>query len=344
MQGIAARAGVLIVLALVCGCRGPLQAVTQSRVTMHSSPVEDRGPLVEKDVIAEEGRAGNKIAIVDVDGLLVNNSLVGLGSLGENPVSLFREKLDAVAADPCYCAVVLRIHSPGGGVTASDIMWRDLRAFREQTKLPVVACLMDLATGGAYYVATAADHVTAHPTSVTGGMGVILNLYNLKDAMAYFNIEATPVKAGRFVDLGSPVEPMPEEGRAILQRVADEFHSRFQDAVRQGRPRHDPSRKEDFDGRVFTASQALDRHLIDSIGYIDDAVATARQLASCPSARVVLLRRANDPARSPYATTPNSPMQGGVFPMSIPGMDRSQLPTFLYLWQPEPTFERRVAK
>jgi protease IV len=239
---------------------------------------------------------------------------------------------------------VLRINSPGGGVTASDIMCRDLRTFQEQTRLPVVACLMDLATGGGYYLATAADHVVAHPTTVTGGMGVILNLYNIKDAMAYFNVEAVPVKAGRYADLGSPVEPMPEEGRAILQRVADEFHARFQEMVRKGRPQHDPSRKEDFDGRIFTASQALERRLIDSIGYVDDAVGVARELGRCPSARVVLLRRANDPARSPYATTPNSPMQGGLLPMSIPGLDRTQLPTFLYLWQPEPTMERLTGK
>jgi protease-4 len=126
--------------------------------------------------------------------------------------------------------------------------------------------------------------------------------------------------------------------------VADEFHARFQETVRKGRPQHDPSRKEDFDGRIFTASQALERRLIDSIGYVDDAVGVARELGRCPSARVVLLRRANDPARSPYATTPNSPMQGGLLPMSIPGLDRTQLPTFLYLWQPEPTFERRAAR
>jgi len=344
MQRMAWGAGMALLVVLAAGCRGPLQAVTQSRVTMFSSPVEDRGPLVEKNVVADEGEPHQKIAIIDVDGLLVNTGLVGLGSVGENPVALFREKLDAVASDPCYRAVVLRINSPGGGVTASDIMRHDLLAFRERTGLPVVACLMDLATGGAYYLATAADHVMAHPTTVTGGMGVILNLYNLKDAMAYFNVEAVPVKSGRFIDLGSPVEPMAEEGREILQRAADEFHARFQQAVRQGRPRHDPSQKEDFDGRVFTASQALARHLIDTIGYLDDAVATARQLGDCPAARVVLLRRANEPARSPYATTPNSPVQGGLFPMSIPGLDRSQLPTFLYLWQPEPTFERRAAK
>jgi protease IV len=311
---------------------------------MYNSAVEDRGPLVEADVISDQGRDQHKIALVDIDGLLVNCGLVGLASAGENPVSLFREKLDAIAADPCYRAVVLRINSPGGGVTASDIMWRDLRTFQQQTGLPVVACLMDLATGGGYYVATAADHIVAHPTTVTGGIGVILNLYNLKDAMAYFNIEPAPIKSGQYTDLGSPVAPMPDAGRAILQKVADEMHGRFQQVVGQGRPQHDASRKEDFDGRVFTASQALERHLIDSIGYLDDAVAQARQLSRCPSATVVMLRRCNDPARSPYATSPNSPIQGGLLPMSIPGMDRSQLPTFLYLWQPEPTYERRASK
>ena len=345
MQGIQHRwrFAVLMMVALA-GCRGPLQAVTQSRVIMHNSAVEDRGPLVEKDVISDQERPQGKIAIVDIDGLLVNSGLIGLASAGENPVSLFREKLDTIAADPCYRAVVLRINSPGGGVTASDIMWRDLRTFQQQTRLPVVACLMDLATGGGYYVATAADHIVAHPTTVTGGIGVILNLYNLRDAMAYFNIEPAPIKSGQYTDLGSPVAPMPEEGRAILQKVADEMHGRFQQVVSQGRPRHDASRKEDFDGRVFTASQALQRHLIDSIGYLDDAVAMARELGRCPSATVVMLRRSNDPARSPYATSPNSPIQGGLLPMSIPGMDRSQLPTFLYLWQPEPTYERRASK
>ena len=335
---------IALTLVLLVGCHGPLQAVTQSRVIMHNSTVEDRGPLVERSVAGNPGCPGEKVAIVDVDGLLVNTSMAGLASLGENPVALFREKLDSIAADPCYRAVVVRINSPGGGVTACDVMWHDLNAFRHETGLPVVACLMDLATGGAYYVATATDQVVAHPTSVTGGMGVILNLYNLRDAMAYFNIEAVPVKAGQYTDLGSPVASMSEEGREVLQKVADEFHGRFREVVRKGRPQHDPNRKEDFDGRVFTASQALQRHLVDSVGYLDDAVSLARNLGRCPGASVVLLRRANDPARSPYATSPNSPVQGGLFPMSIPGMDRSQLPTFLYLWQPEPTYERRAAK
>ena len=94
-----------------------------------------------------------KVAIVDIDGILINKNISGLGSMGENPVALFREKLDALRVDPLVKAVVLRINSPGGGVTATDIMSRDLIRFREDTNVPVVACLMDVGAGGAYYLA-----------------------------------------------------------------------------------------------------------------------------------------------------------------------------------------------
>jgi protease-4 len=343
MKGSGVWIGLLVVAA--SGCRGPVRAITQNRVVLHSSVEEDRGPLAEMPVFRHPGGASEgEIALVDVDGLLLNMDMTGLGSLGENPVALFREKLDRVAADPCYRAVVLRINSPGGSVTATDVMWHDLRAFQAQTRLPVVACLMDLGTGGAYYLATAADHIVAHPTTVTGGMGVILNLYNLQEAMLYFQVYAAPIKAGRHTDLGTPVEPLDDESRAILQEVVESFHARFREVVAQGRPQHDPAQMDDFDGRIFTARQALQRRLIDSIGYLDDAVAVARQLGKCPTARVVMLHRSNDPARSPYAVSPNSPIHGALMPISVPGLDRSQMPTFLYLWQPEPTLERRVGR
>jgi len=333
----------LCLMLLACGGCKPLQANTRSRVIMHNSAVEDRGPLHEMTVIADSDAAHGKIILIDVDGLLVNAPLTGLGSMGENPVSVFREKLDSAAADPCCAAVVVRINSPGGGVTASDIMWRDLRTFREQNCRPVVACLMDLGTGGAYYLATAADHIVAHPTTVTGGMGVILNLYNLQDAMMQFNIMGTPVKAGRHTDLGTPIEPMEDDARQILQGIADQYHARFKDVVRMGRADHDASRAADFDGRIFTSPEALERRLIDSIGYVDDAVAVARRLGNAPAARVVMLHRCNDPARTPYATSPNMPVQTSMLPLSLPGLERTQLPTFLYLWQPEPTLERRAS-
>jgi len=86
----------------------------------------------------------------------------------------------------------------------------------------------------------------------------------------------------------------------------------------------------------------LERGLIDAIGYLDDAISLARRMANAPQAKVVVLHRCHDPARSVYAATPNQPAQTSLFPLSVPGFDRSQLPTFLYIWQPEPTLERRA--
>ena len=92
--------------------------------------------------------------------------------------------------------VVLRINSPGGSVTTCDIMAEELRRFRAETHKPVVACLMDLATAGAYFVAVESDRIVAHPTALTGGLGVVFNHYNLQDAMAQLNLVADPIKAG----------------------------------------------------------------------------------------------------------------------------------------------------
>ena len=285
------------------------------------------------------------VAVVDVDGLLLDADSTGLGSAGENSVSVFRERLDAIEANARVKAVVLRIHSPGGSVTATDIMWHDLQNFRRRTQIPVVACLMDVATGGAYYLATASDLIIAQPTGVTGAIGCILNVYNLQDLMAQFNIAGIPVKAGKNIDLGSPIKALDPEGRKLLQAMADEFHRRFRAVVEKLRPRVDPQLETTFDGRVFTALQARDLGLIDEIGYLDDAVTRARNLAGIsPSADIVFYHRQGDPALSPYSVTPNIPLQDKLFPVNIPGLNRSRLPSFLYLWEMDPTVEAITGK
>jgi protease-4 len=315
--------------------------VTRSHVISENPPVSEGGPVVEMPLDGPCTGKDPKVAVVDVDGLLLNMDMTGMYSLGENPVGLFREKLDVIANDPCVAAVVLRINSPGGGVTATDIMWRDLQAFRAKTHRPVVACLMDVAAGGAYYLATASDAIVAHPTTVTGGIGVILNRYNLSGAIGYFSLQALPIKSGKHIDLGNEVvqEPAPER-RQLLQAMADEFHERFRQIVAQARPGIDPTNGELFDGRVLPAGQALQHRLIDRIGYLDDAIAAARELAHVEQGRIVLYHRCNDRAHSAYAITPNVPLQNAVLPISVPGLDRSRLPTFLYLWQPDPTLEK----
>ena len=346
-----------LTLILAVGCGKPFYLVTQNRVQMdgpvvttgkivtETPPVPDGGPITEMPL---EGGPINahepKIGLVDVDGLFLNMDFTGPYSLGENPVAVFREKLDAIAADPDVCAVIVRINSPGGGVTATDIMWRDLMAFKAKTQRPVVACLMDLGTGGAYYLATAADIIVAHPTTITGGIGVIINLYNLRDLMAQYNVVMQGIKAGPNIDMGTSAHNLSPEAKDLLQAMADEFHQRFQRAVKLSRPKLEVNGGTTFDGRVFTAHRALERGLIDRIGYLDDAVVEARRLAKLDNARLVLFHRCNDPVRSPYGITPNVPLQATAIPFSLPGLDRSRLPTFLYVWEPEVTLERLSGK
>ena len=332
-------------LCLFTGCHQlpPLRALAKVQVDADAalSPVDDHSPVGETPLPGQCLSANApRIAVLDVDGLLLNSNMTGLYSQGDNPVALFRERLDAIEADPLVCALVLRINSPGGGVTATDIMWHDLQDFKLRTHLPVIACLLDLGAGGAYYLATGADQIIAHPTTITGGIGVILNHYNLQDAMSQFNIVAAPIKSGKNIDLGTPIRALDDERRQLLQTMADEFHDRFRRVVAKCRPEVDQTDSSNFDGRVFTAEQALKRRIIDHIGYLDDAIELAQDVAHQPCSKIVFFHRLKDEARSTYAVTPNVPLQGGLIPFSLPGFDRSKLPSFLYLWQPEPTMEK----
>jgi len=293
MKPVTSWLPLVLVLLATAGCHGkPIRVQAGGRITADMPATQVYGPVAPMVVGGPACETDlPRVAVIDVDGVLLNMDMTGFYSMGENPVGLFRERLDAAAADPRVRAVVLRINSPGGGVTACDIMWRDLNAFKARTGLPVVACLMDVGAGGAYYLATAADQLLAHPTSITGGIGVILNLYNLQDAMAQFNVLGLPVKSGDNIDLGTPITAQQEASRAILQTMADEFHERFKTLVNNARPEIDTRQKDLYDGRVFTASQALERGLIDAIGYVDDAVRVAREMAGTPCAQVVFYHR-----------------------------------------------------
>ena len=315
-----------------------------TRITDFSPVSPVAGPV--KPVVVAGGDPSTRVAIIDVDGLLLNTPFSGPMSLGENPLALFREKLDAAECDAGVKAVVLRVNSHGGGLAACTAMRRDLEGFKARCRKPVVACLLDTAAGGAYYLASAADTVVATEATVTGGTGVILNLFNLQDLMAQFNVIPQPIKAGEKVDIGSSARALKPEEKAILQAMADEFYAQLIADIKRARPA--ATAETTFDGRIFTGSQAKERGLVDSIGDLDGAICLAAQLGNCGNGavrpQVVLYRRNNDPARSIYAVSANIPLQGaGLFP-NLPGLDRSKLPTFLSVWQPELTMEKLGGK
>ncbi|MBA4191556.1 MAG: S49 family peptidase [Planctomycetaceae bacterium] len=348
----------LLVLAIVIlgtGCqrftvrtqsRVAFDGPVETRVSADMPPVSPSAGRVRPVVVQSAPAGSGRVAVVDVDGLILNTPFVGPLSVGENPVALFREKLDAIECEGGTRAVVLRINSPGGGVAACAAMRRDLERFKERTKLPVVACLMDLAAGGAYHLASAADLVVAEPATVTGGLGIILNLFNLKDLMAQFNVIPQSIKAGELVDIGTSARPLKPAEQELLQAMADDFHKQIMADVARSRPKLNAQNV--FDGRIMTGKQALERGLVDRLGDLDEAIQEAAMLghpgATCVKPEVVLYRRKNDPATTVYAITANIPLQGaGILP-NLPGLDRSKLPTFLSVWQPELTMEKLGGK
>ena len=325
--------------------RGALEVKIPSVEVKLPSAV-DPGEMAAKIVRAGNGPGPHaRIALIDVDGVLLNQNYGSFYAVGDNPLAAFRDKLDASAHDSQVAAVLLRINSPGGSVTTCDVMAEELRRFKAETHKPVVACLMDMATSGAYLVAVEADRIVAHPTGLTGGLGVVFNHYNLQDAMAQLNLVADPVKAGARIDMGTVTAPLDDETRAMIQKMADAYRDHLRRRVKARRAGMTPQdQKASDDGRVFLASQAMDIHLVDRLGYLHDAIAEAEHLAGIDGAEVVLFHRSGYPAHSLYAITPNQAPLNEAIPFSYPGLDRSRLPTFLYLWQPDPTLPRPTSR
>jgi len=254
--------------------------------------------LIEKTKALDEtvisGKGRDKILLMDISGVLSNKGKQSFLPFQKelSIVSRIREELKKAAKDKRIKGLVMRINSPGGMVTASDIIYREIVEFKKERKIPVVACIMDLAASGGYYVALSADTIIAHPTSVTGSIGVIALKFNAKGLMEKIGIEDETIKAGDKKDLWSPFRPNTEEEREILQNLLNSFHKRFIKVVAKGRKELSMEQiKMLADGRVFSAKQAVDQKLIDKIGYLDDAIELVKRKAGIDKAKVIVYHR-----------------------------------------------------
>ena len=302
------------------------------------TPVPQARDLVEFEVSRESAWAGKKIALIDVDGVLRNARDPSLfGPPGDNPVSVFKEKLDQAAGDDDVRAVVVRINSPGGGVTASDLMYTELVRFRERTEKPVFAALLDVAASGGYYIACAADKIYALPTTVTGSIGVVMVVPDFSGTMSKLGIRANVIKSAELKDAGSPFREMTEKDRAVFQEIIDAMYQRFLRVVADARTEIDESRlKLLADGRVFLASQAKEHGLVDELGTLADAIEAAKIAAGLEGKPIVVVEYACPLSHRPniYAHTPQTPAQVNVVNLELPAWLKGPSPRFLYLWAP----------
>jgi len=289
-----------------------------------------KAELVERVV---HGTKGPKILLIDIDGGISERAEPRAFGFGEREsmVSRVRAQLDRAEDDEAIRAIILRINSPGGTATGSEVLYSEIRSFKEEHEIPVIAQLMGVAASGGYYVAMSADTVRALPTTVTGSIGVIFSGISLSGLMEKIGIEDQTLTTGPYKDAGSPLRRMTEGERAQLSSVLDGLYARFLDVVVAGRPNLTREEISDLaDGRIFSAVQAEANGLIDAIGDLPSAVELAEQKAGIESSRVVAYARPNEWRENLYSmSAPPSPT---VSPWAV--FAPVGEPAFLYLWSP----------
>ena len=204
---------------------------------------------------------------------------------------------------------MIRIDSPGGDVTTSDILYNELISFKSRKRVPVVAAFMGVAASGGYYLASGCDAIVAHPTTITGSIGVISLHVSLMGLLDKIGVKVEALKSGANKDMGSPFRNMTDDDKKLFQTLIDQFYARFVAVVTEGRKGRltEAQVKTLADGRVYTAQQALEAKLVDRIGYLEDAVAEAKKRAGVAKAQVVMYSRRPGRVDNEYSASVQAP-------------------------------------
>jgi len=227
---------------------------------------EDEAPFMTETWSAGSGDV--KVVRVPVEGLIVlDESRWNSGNANTVLRSIRR-----ATHDEDVKGLILEINSGGGGITDSDIIYRALLRFKEADPERIIVSIFgDTAASGAYYIALASDHIIAHPTTLTGSIGVVLQTYNFKELAQKLGVSDVTITSGANKDMLNPFKDVKPEQKEMLQGIISAMHSRFVSLVVQGRKLPREVVEPLADGRVFVAEEAWKHKLIDGIGYAEDA-------------------------------------------------------------------------
>ncbi|BAD41777.1 putative proteinase IV [Symbiobacterium thermophilum IAM 14863] len=235
-----------------------------------------------REVGSPKGPSGGQVALVRVEGTIVSGEgsgslLSGAGAGSETIV----KHLDRAAEDPAVKAVVLRVNSPGGSVVASWEIAEAVRRVQDAGK-PVVVSMGESAASGGYWISAGADRIIASPDTMTGSIGVILQVGNLSEVYEKVGYKTYTFKSGPFKDMGSPDREMTDAERDLLQDLVDETYEAFVPVVAEGRGMDEAQVRKIADGRILTGRKALELGLVDELGDLKRAVQVAAELAGLP--------------------------------------------------------------
>ncbi|MEM9065721.1 MAG: signal peptide peptidase SppA [Planctomycetota bacterium] len=281
-------------------CLVPLAVLSACSPIKFDVAVGPRGSLKPLTVI-DEPAGTDRVALIDLRGL-ITPPIGGEGPLGGAVPNLSNDlmtRLRLAERDSRVKAVVLRIDSPGGSVTTSDIIYEEIRRFATNTKKPVIASLGSVAASGGYYAALAADEIVAEPTSITGSIGVIIPLIDASGGFDRLGVESTSIVSGPNKDLANVISGQTPDNLAVLQAVVDDFFERFKGLVAERRPGIQ-NLDAVTDGSVFSGERAETLGLVDSTGTLRDAFARAKERAGLEHADLVKYGRGKG-LPTPYA-------------------------------------------
>ncbi len=288
-----------------------------------------------EEVVLIKSREKEKVLILDISGLISAISNPNIFEREADVISQVYYRLKKASEDPLVKGIILRLDTPGGEVTASDIIYHEIQNFKKRTGIPVLALMMSMTASGGYYIASACDHLIAHPSSLTGSIGVISLFPNLDGLLGKIGIQVQVIKSAKMKDSGSVFREMTEEERNVFQNIVDEYYQNFLNVVYENRKDFLTldNLKKIADGRILTASQALKARLIDEIGYFDSALDKMLVLSSLREANVVTYTYYPKQKTNIYATQlkSSSPFEGE----SIQEMMQFLKSGFYYLWHPQ---------
>jgi protease-4 len=299
-------------------------ALIGRRLSAPGTMGEDQSPAL-KEVWAW-GTGETKVVVVPLKGLIMLDRQSSLLGSAAGTADQALRAIRRATCDDSVEAIILEVDSGGGGITASDILYEALLDFRDaQAGRRIVAVFNDMAASGAYYVALAADHIVAHPTTITGSIGVLIESFNIRELGQKIGLKDVTIKSGANKDLLNPLGDLSDEQRRMLQGIVDELHGRFLQLVVERRQLPEEQVREIADGRIFTAGTALDLRLVDQVGYWEDAVDKTAELLKVQDVKVFRYEEHFSLAALLKATQDWSPASAMLLRLS-------QV-RFLYLWR-----------
>lgn len=311
---------IIAVLVVLTGCSLP-----------KFSLFPEAGPLKE---VTLEGSGDQKVLVLTIDGPISDQPKQKMLRTSPGMVQELVSHLQLAEKDSQIKALLLKVNSPGGPVTASDILYHEISAYKQRSGAKVVVAMMDVAASGGYYLSLPADWIMAHPTTVTGSIGVIFMRPGVSGFMEKYGLAMNVNKSGEEKDMGSPFREPTEKDAAIFQDLTDQMAQRFYSLVLKHRKLAPEQMAQVKTARIFLGPEARKLGLVDDIGYLKDAVAKAKSLAGLKAdAKVVTYRRQESAQDNIYSTAMSGP-QGGI-DAELPTLNRFlAIPGagFYYIW------------